>query len=337
MNQRVAETLDQVLRQNFADQEGRLPRTLERFLGDRGQLSRFVSDLFDETKRDSAIGRIRTLLGTYFDGDGSRLSQLLDPTRLGSPLHQFRTEVSEAFEKLNTRLAAMEAAYTARSQERARSAAKGTDFEDLLEDLLANIVRGTGDVIERCAAATGDVIRSRKGDFLLTIDPQTCGGAELRVVLEAKDRQLSWRQIREELADAKENRGAAVAVGIFTPAHAPSGVAPFDVRFGHVICVVDPDDPDSANLNAAVRLARLQALVSLATSETEIDASRVLQAVAAIRTELEAVRRLKTQLTSIRTAAAEVAVGLDRMREQVIGRVADAEQMLQPRGRGRAA
>lgn len=337
MNQRVAETLDQVLRQNFADQEGRLPRTLERFLGDRGQLSRFVSDLFDETKRDSAIGRIRTLLGTYFDGDGSRLSQLLDPTRLGSPLHQFRTEVSEGFEKLNTRLAAMEAAFMARSHERAHSAAKGTDFEDVLDDLLANIVRGTGDVIERCAAATGDVIRSRKGDFLLTIDPQTCGGAELRVVLEAKDRQLSWRQIREELADAKQNRGAAVAVGVFTPGHAPSGVAPFDVRFGHVICVVDPDDPDSANLNAAVRLARLQALVSLASSETEIDAPRVLQAVAAVRAELEAVRRLKTQLTSIRTAAAEVAVGLDRMREQVLGRVADAEQLLQPSVSARAA
>ncbi len=337
MNQRVAETLDQVLRQNFADQEGRLPRTLERFLGDRGQLSRFVSDLFDETKRDSAIGRIRTLLGTYFDGDGSRLSQLLDPTRLGSPLHQFRTEVSEGFEKLNTRLAAMEAAYMARGQERARSAAKGTDFEDVLEDLLANIVRGTGDVIERCAAATGDVIRSRKGDFLLTIDPQTCGGAELRVVLEAKDRQLSWRQIREELADAKQNRGAAVAVGVFTPGHAPSGVAPFDVRFGHVICVVDPEDPESANLNAAIRLARLQALVSLASSETEIDAPRVMQAVVAIRAELEAVRRLKTQLTSIRTAAAEVAMGLDRMREQVLGRVADAEQLLQPSVSARAA
>ena len=58
-NERAAHELDQVLRQNFADQDGRLPRTLERFLGDRGQLNRFVTDLFDETKRDSAIGRMR--------------------------------------------------------------------------------------------------------------------------------------------------------------------------------------------------------------------------------------------------------------------------------------
>lgn len=329
MNQRVAETLDQVLRQNFGDQEGRLPRTLERFLGDRGQLNRFVTDLFDESKRDSAIGRMRTLLGSYFDGDASRLAQLLDPTRLGSPLYQFRTEVSDAFEKLNVRLAAMEAAFATRGVERAHSSAKGTDFENLLDEMLTDVVRGTGDAVERTASATGDVIRSKKGDFLLTVDPQLCGGADLRVVIEAKDRQVSWRQIREELTEARRNRTAAVAVAVFTPAHAPSGVAPFDVRFGHVLCVVDPDAPDSATLGAAVRLARLYALASLAHRETEVDAGRVLLAVAAVRAELDAVRALKTQLTSIGRVATEVSSGLDRMREQVLARVADAEAQLQ--------
>src|SRR5690242_5651685 len=41
-NERAAQALDAVLRQNFADGDGRLPRTLERFLGDRGQLRGFV-------------------------------------------------------------------------------------------------------------------------------------------------------------------------------------------------------------------------------------------------------------------------------------------------------
>src|SRR3954469_21609714 len=141
-NERVAHELDQILRTNFADRDGRLPQTLERFLGDRGQLNRFVGDLFDETKRDSAIGRMRTLLGTYFDGDASRLGQMLDPTRLGSPLHQFRNEVTVGFEKLNERLAAIEAAQAARASERAKSSAKGTDFEDLLEAMLADCARG---------------------------------------------------------------------------------------------------------------------------------------------------------------------------------------------------
>src|SRR3989442_131849 len=79
-NERAALALEQTLRTNFADGDGRLPRTLEKFLGDRGALRSFVNELFDETKRDSAIGRIGALLGTYFDGDASRLAQLLDPT-----------------------------------------------------------------------------------------------------------------------------------------------------------------------------------------------------------------------------------------------------------------
>ena len=100
-------------------------------------------------------------------------------------------------------------------------------------------MRGSGDVVERTAAAVGDVIRSRKGDFVLTVDPQLCSGMDVRVVIEAKDRACSWREIREELDAARRNRAASVAMAVFTPGHAPSGVAPFDMRFGHAIRVRD--------------------------------------------------------------------------------------------------
>src|SRR3954454_4883877 len=310
-NERAAHELDAVLRTNFADREGRLPQTLERFLGDRGQLNKFISDLFDESKRDSAIGRMRHLLGTYFDGDASRLAQLLDPTRLGSPLHQFRNEMTQGFEKLHERLAALEAAQQTRGVERSKSAAKGADFEDLLETMLGETARGAGDLVERTGSVSGDVIRSKKGDFLLTIDPQWCHGSDLRVVIEAKNRRLSWREIREELDAAKRNRGAAMALAIFTPEHAPAGIEPFDMRYGHVFCVIDPEQPDSAILGAAVRLARLYAVATLAEREDTVDVVRVLACVTAIKTELDALRRLKVQLTSIRSTAGEVGVGLD--------------------------
>jgi hypothetical protein len=327
-NERAAHELDAVLRTNFADQDGRLPRTLERFLGDRGQLNKFVNDLFDESKRDSAIGRMRQLLGTYFDGDASRLAQLLDPTRLGSPLHQFRNEMAQGFEKLNERLAALEAAQVARAAERSKSAAKGADFEDLLELMLAETARGAGDLVERTGAVSGDVLRSKKGDFLLTIDPQWCHGADLRVVIEAKNRRLSWREIREELDAAKRNRGAAIAVAIFSPEHAPAGIEPFDVRYGHVFCVVDPDNADQVSLEAAIKLARLYAVATLVEHEDAIDPVRVLAIVSAIKTELEALRGLKMQLTSMSKAAVEVNAGLDRLRDAILARVSDAETQL---------
>jgi hypothetical protein len=324
-NTRAAEALDEVLRSNFADGDGRLPRTLEKFLGDRGALRSFVGELFDETKRDSAIGRMRTLLGTYFDGDASKLALLLDPTRQHSPMHQFRSEVTAGFDKLHERLTAIEAAAAARGVERARSAAKGGDFEDVLEAMLADVARGSGDLLDRTGGETGELLRSKKGDFVLTVCPDRTGGAEARVVIEAKDRAMSGRAMREELREAKQNRAAAVALVVFTPAHAPTGIAPFDIRAGDVYCVIDPAAPDVATLEAALRLARLLAVASLREVEAELDVEAVRAALTGVRGELDALKGIKATLTSIASSATGLQASLDRLRDAVVARVAEAE------------
>ena len=327
-NERAATALDMMLRQNVAGGEGRLPRTLEKFLGDKGQLRSFVDELFDEAKRDSAIGRMRVLLGSYFDGDASRLAQLLDPTRLGSPLHQFRVEISEGFAKLNERLAALEAAGAARASERAKSTAKGADFEDVVDAMLGDISRGSGDILERTGTETGSAIGSKKGDFVLTLNADATAGCELRVVVECKDRYVSGRAMRDELRDAKSNRDAAVALVVFTPAHAPAGIAPFDVRAGDVYCVVDPAVPDATTLEAAVRLARLLALQTLRERDVEVDAAAIAVALNGVREQLETLRSLKLTLTSIGTSAREVYAGLDRLRDGILARLTEAEAEL---------
>jgi hypothetical protein len=328
VNDKAAQTLEQTLRANFADGDGRLPRTLERFLGDRGALRSMVDELFDPSKRDSAIGRIGAMLERYFDGDASKLAVLLDPTRLNSPLHQFRQEMTAGFRSLEERLVAIEAAAAARGVERARSTAKGGDFEDLLESMLADLARGAGDLLDRTATEAGAVLKSKKGDFVLTLDPRATRGADVRVVVEAKDRPMSMRAIREELREARENRVAAGALVVFTPAHAPSGVAPFALVGDDVYCVVDPEAPESATLEAAVRLARLLALTSLVEHEVEVDAAAIGSALTAIREQLECVRTLKAQLTSISTATKAVWNGLDGMRATILSRVAEAEAEL---------
>jgi hypothetical protein len=325
VNEKAAQALEQTLRTNFADGDGRLPRTLEKFLGDRGALRGMVEELFDETKRDSAIGRIGRMLERYFDGDASKLAMLLDPTRLNSPMHQFRQEITAGFKVLEERLVAIEAAAAARGAERARSAAKGGDFEDLLEGMLADLARGAGDLLDRTATEAGALLKSKKGDFVLTVDARMARGSDLRVVIEAKDRPMSMRAIREELREARENRGAAVAVVVFTPAHAPSGVAPFALVGDDVYCVIDPESPEPANLEAAIRLARLLALASLVEHEVEVDAAAIGAALNGIREQLDVVRGLKAQLTSISNATKAVWSGLDQLRSNILARVAEAE------------
>jgi hypothetical protein len=327
-NERATAALEETLRANFGDGDGRLPRTLERFLGDRGALRGFVNELFDESKRDSAIGRMSALLGTYFDGDASKLARLLDPTRLGSPMHQFRQEMSEGFSRVAERLTALEAASRARAEERARGTAKGVDFEDHLEHLLGDIARGAGDLLERTTTIAGAVAGSKKGDFVLTIDSRVARGSDLRIVVEAKDRAMSVRTMREELRDARLNRDAAAAVLVFTPAAASPGIAPFTLLGDDVLCVVDPETDDTSSLEAAVRLGRLLALRTLVERSGEIDSEALGKALSGIREELEVVRAMKTQLTSVRNLAQQVNDGLEGLRTGILGRVTQAEAEL---------
>jgi hypothetical protein len=328
VNEQAAATLEQTLRTNFADGDGRLPRTLEKFLGDRGALRTMVDELFDEKKRDSAIGRIARMLETYFEGDASKLALLLDPTRMHSPMHQFRQEMAAGFKSLETRLVAIEAAAAARATERSRSAAKGADFEDCVEALLADIARGAGDLLDRTVNEAGATLKSKKGDFVLTIDPDAARGTDLRIVVEVKDRQMSMRAVRDELRDARENRGAQIGMVVFSEAHAPAGVAPFSIVGQDVYCVIDPQDPDPRVLEAAVRLARLLALASMADRGGDLDTAAIATALTGIREQLDQIRTLKSQLTSISNATKGVWSGLDDLRTGILARVAAAEQEL---------
>jgi hypothetical protein len=327
-NLRAAETVDATLRATFADGEGKLPRMLEEFLGDGGRLRRLTADLFDPNRRDSAIGQLQDLLGRYFDGDGSRFAQLLDPTREASPLYQFRNEVTGEFRSIGERIAALEAASKARADERARGTAKGVEFEDAVEAALGELAHGVGDVLERTGTEAGDALRSKKGDFVLTIDPTRTGGRELRVVVEAKDRAMSRRAMAEELTAARANRGAAVALVVFTPEHAPTGVSPFALVGSDVYAVHDPESDGGVGLEAAYRVARVMALLTLRESTGQVDVAGIGEALQDVQFAVENVRKMKARLSGIGSAAQEIATLLDELRERVLASVRDIDDLV---------
>jgi hypothetical protein len=324
----AARTLATTLREHFGDGEGRLPRTLERFLGDDGQLRRLTHDLFDESKRDSAIGRLNELMGKYFDGDGSRLAQLLDPTRAGSPLHQFRGEVTDEFRRLSERITALEEAKKARADERAKGTAKGADFEDALEERLGAMARGLGDVVELTGTEGGDGMRSKKGDLVITVDPTRTRGTILRIVVEAKDRSMPLGRMTTELAEARMNRSAAIALAVFTPHSAPTSVSPFAMVGPDVYATYDPETDDAVALEAAYRTARILALLTLRDAQVQLDAEAVTRSLEDLTRQVDCVRGLKTKLTHIGSTAKEVADALDLLRAGVLRSVRDLEAQL---------
>jgi hypothetical protein len=322
---RAAAALELTLRDTFAAKDGTLPRTLEKFLGADGTLRRLVDDLFDEERRDSAIGRMRTLLGGYFDGDGAIISRMLDPRLAGSPLHGFRTEMREMLKDVSDRLIRLEAARDARADEREKGTAKGLDFEDAVEARLDTLLRGTGDLVEPTSTAVGNSVRSRKGDFLITLDPSWTRGLPVRVAVEAKSGRVGLAKLCRDLDETRRNRGAVVAVAVYRTGNAPAGCAPFTLHGEHIICELDPEDPDDTAFTAAVRLGRALALVAVRDRADVVDAAAVRRDLDGIRAQLNAIAGMKSKLTSISTATGDVRNGLDALRQGVMDRVISIE------------
>ena len=322
---RAAAALDLALRNTFAAKDGTLPRTLEQFLGADGTLRRLVDDLFDEERRDSAIGRMRTLLAGYFDGDGAIISRMLDPRLAGSPLHGFRTEMREMLKDVSDRLIRLEAARDARADEREKGTAKGLDFEDAVEARLGTLLRGTGDLVEQTGTAVGNSVRSRKGDFLITLDPSWTRGLTVCVAVEAKSGRVGLAKLCRDLDETRRNRGAAVAVAVYRAGNAPAGCAPFTLHGEHIICELDPDDPDDTAFIAAVRLGRALALAAVRDRTDVVDAAAVRRDLDGIRAQLNAIAGMKSKLTSISTATGDVRNGLDALRQGVTDRVVSIE------------
>ena len=329
VHRRAEEAVDRSLHEAFADEGGRLPRTLDQFLGERGALPRLVDELFDEERRDSAIGRIRTLLQGYFDGDGAVLARLLDPDREGSPLHGFRTEVSEGLDKLAERLSSLEAGTKARAAERARGTAKGTDFEDELETRLEALAGGLGDLVERTSTTTGDALNAKKGDFVLVVDPAATGGCPVRVAIEAKDRHLTLPVIADEIEAAKANRRAAVALLVFSPGNAPTGAAPLTLHGGDVLCELDPEDLGDPGFEAAFRLARALAVAAARGRDgVTIDVEAVRRNLDGLRVRVDAVRGMRTNAASIGRLSAQLGADLDGLRAELLASIAALEAAL---------
>ena len=322
---RAAAALDVALRETFAAKNGTLPLTLERFLGDHGTLRRLVDDLFDEERRDSAIGRMRTLLGGYFDGDGAIVSRMLDPRRADSPLHGFRTEVQVLLKDVSDRLVRLEAARDARADERDKGTAKGQDFEDEVEARLDVLLRGTGDLVEPTGTAVGNSVRGRKGDFLITLDPSWTRGLPVRVAVEAKSGRVGLAKLCRDLDETRRNRGAVVAVAVYRAGNAPAGCAPFTLHGEHIICEFEPDDPDDTALTAAVRVARVLALAAVRDRVNVVDAAAVRRDLEGIRAQLNTIQGMKAKLTSISTTTGDVRNGLEALRQGVIDRVVAIE------------
>jgi len=331
-NKKATAEVEEILRKNFSSEGGVMPATLERFIGNKGELAQFTKDLFDENRRDSAIGKLNTILGTYFDGDASKLAHLLDPTREASPLSSFRAEIAKRFDDVLLKIVELDASQKAAKGERKKGTAKGVDFESRIIAEYTELLRPTNDDIEGTGGLTGAVTDSKKGDAVITINAKDASAAVMRIVVEVKDKSMTGPAIEKELIEARENRKAGVALMVFSEAAAPSGYAPFQITRNGVFCVVDPEAPDVAILEAGYRLARLVARIQVKSEGSGADLSAAREAIDALRARLESIKEIKKTLTAVDSATEKARDELDELRAAIAAEVDRIEEQVRASG-----
>ncbi|MDJ0976035.1 MAG: hypothetical protein QNJ98_16370 [Planctomycetota bacterium] len=142
-----------------------------------------------------------------------------------------------------------------------RTPLRGLTFEQALFEHVQHVAEGAGDVAELTVNTVGAIRKSKVGDIVLELGPETAAPGA-RVVIEAKDKQdYSLAKAREEMDIARKNRRAGFGVFVFAAGAAPNGLASFQ-RIGNDVYVVwDAEDPTSTPwVDAALTVARALAV-----------------------------------------------------------------------------
>ena len=135
-------------------------------------------------------------------------------------------------------------------------------------------------------------------------------------------------RMTKELAEARVNRSAAIAMAVFTPHTAPTAITPLALVGSDVFATYDPETDDAVALEAAYRAARILALITLRDTAVQLDAEAVARALDDLGRQVDVVRSLKTKLTHIGSTAREVSDALDVLRAGVLRSVRELEAQL---------
>ena len=255
-----------------------------------------------EEEFDQRIHSINQQLEGHLVGKSSSIYKVLDHTRDESPLASLKKEIKEAI------LWAMENVIGAEAAKEVFEAGTehGREHEKkAYERGLEPMARSVGDLPEFTHNTQGNLGPTRKvGDAVVTLNSRYTGGIEGRVVYEFKDRAVGITELRRELEECKQNRGAVVAVAAFKKIEdMPTDVRYFAELPGNCfVCTYDPGSGDTFCLEFTYRVAKLATIKQCASNAGRvIDMQKLDQLVAQIRTDLRATAAIKQQLSSTKT------------------------------------
>lgn len=293
---------------------------------------------FSLDNKDSALSR---LVGRVEQAQGQISAQfsLDNPesglTRIVQRLERFETDQARRSQEFELRVTSMLERIVTRRDDARRSTIHGNEFEQRVGEQLQAHCLATDDIFDAVGDTSGVIPRSKVGDFVVTLGPDSAApGAG--IVVEAKASGVYTLKATLEEADvARRNRSASVCLFVHSAQTAPVGVPELHRWGSDIVVIWDAEDPSTdVRLKAGYLLAK--ALCVRANLHEEEEAASLAEMDVAI----EAIRKQIAGFEEIKTSARTVVGGgenLNRarlMEEEITRRLVGLDTQL---GRLRAA
>jgi hypothetical protein len=213
-----------------------------------------------------------------------------------------------------------------------RLAAKGLAYEDQVHPVLEAAFAGHGDMVEATGGTPGADGKNKKGDFVVTLNPESIGGRDRRVVIEAKD-QPSQKLAGKAgaltyLTQAMENRAADAGVLVCSTAVPALVGHRLRVYAGNRILVrYDKAEGDTLALEVACQLARALA-ARTHDAEDELSLPLLAAKIERLREVIEQARAIHGGVLEARRGIRRVDEAYETMRREALAVIYELEDRL---------
>jgi hypothetical protein len=257
-------------------------------------------------------------------------------TRIVQRLERFENDQAKRSQEFELRVTSMLERIVSRRDDARRSTIHGNEFEQRVGEQLQAHCLSAGDVFDAVGDSSGVIPRSKVGDFVVVLSPDSAApGAS--IVVEAKASGVYTLKATLEEADvARRNRSASVCLFVHSAQTAPAGVPELH-RWGQDIVVIwDAEDPATdVRLKAGFLLAK--ALCVRANQHDEEEAASLAEmdvAIEAIRKQIAGFEEIKTSARTVVSGGEKILNRARLMEEEITRRLLGLDTQL---GRLRAA
>ncbi len=294
---------------------------LSRLVRSVTQAQATISNEFSLNEETSALSRLKTMLEQTqltihgqlsLDEETSALSRLKKEL-----LALLKTQQDEA-QKFHIEVKGVLEAMKARKETEARSNLHGISFEESVCEFLEREAFKAGDIATRTGEKQGR-LKTKVGDMTIELGPESVAAGCL-IAVEMKDKQ-KYRLVdaRQEIEQARENRGAQVGLFVFAKSNAPEELSPVYRLASDVFVCWDIDDPQT-DLFLCVGMTLAKALCVKqreASTAQQQDRQEMEQAVIQIEKTVTQLSQINTWATTIFNNSEKILKEAEKIRKTV--------------------